>query len=180
MFEFINAWDKSIFSPGKRNSAQRSLLTTHIRCILDAKVNRYNKTLICEDDVNFRDDLHNLFVDFLKVLPDDWDYLQFGNQFWATHWLTREKIKDNLYRFFWGTGSHCIGINSKVYNDTLKELETFYEHTDFIYYRLFKNHKCYCPELFLADAISDTSHMDHHEDKQIFKSMVSGYKDTMS
>ena len=121
---------------------------------MDAQLNKLDRILICEDDVLFVEDVNKKFQDFLVGLPSDWEYLQLGNQFWATHWLRREPISPNLYRFKWGTGSHCIGVNAKVFDITIQSLETMKQPLDFLYYGLFQTRICYCPEIFLADALS--------------------------
>ena len=75
-------------------------------------------------------------------------------------WLVREKIKDNLYQFKWGTGSYCIGINSKVYDVCISNFSRFDNPSDFSYYKLYKDLKAFCPEKFLADSMSKVYYND--------------------
>jgi len=175
-FQFVESWDKSIFSESDVCAAQKSLISSHIRCILDAKIHRFNNILICEDDAYFVDNFESELTKFVGVLPEDWDFIQLGNQIWATHWLRRVQLKENLYRFFWGTGSHGICIKQSVYDDVIEIFQTYKSNTDIMYYELFENKKCYCPENFLIDALSENSHLNYIDHKQIFKSTMNHKK----
>lgn len=175
-FEFVESWDKYIFSDGDVCAAQKSLISSHIRCILDAKIHKLNNILICEDDAYFVENFESEFNKFINILPEDWDYIQLGNQIWAAHWLRRTKIKENLYRFFWGTGSHGVGIKQSVFDETIKMLQTYKSNSDIMYYELFKNKNCYCSENFLIDALSENSHLNYIDKKQIFKSTMNHKK----
>lgn len=171
-FEFFNSVDKNLLISNTITNSELSLLLSHLNCILNAKLNGYKKILICEDDVNFIPNLENEFIKFVKKLPLDWDFLQFGNQFWAEKWLRRKYISDNLYKFEWGTGSHCIGINSSVYDSTIEKLNLMDAPVDFLYYYLFESYKCYCPENFLADALSKSEHLNNFDKKYVFDSTI--------
>jgi GR25 family glycosyltransferase involved in LPS biosynthesis len=173
-FQFVKSWKKAIFADSTRSSASnRSLTSGCIKCVWDAKINRFGRILICEDDVCLIEDYEHKFNNFINILPDDWDFMQLGNQFWATHWLVRNKIKDNLYKFLWGTGAHCIGIKNSAYDPLLESLEKFALPLDFLYYELYKTKNCYCPESFIADALSNQAHLNYHSEKYKFKSTIS-------
>jgi GR25 family glycosyltransferase involved in LPS biosynthesis len=150
----------------------KSLAIGHIKCIEEANIAGYKTILICEDDIKFTSNVIFEFNSFISKIPDDWQFLQLGNQYWATHWLTRYKISDNLYRFFWGTGSHCIGIRNTIYKKTIDYLSKFNEPIDKSYYELFKEYKAYCPERFLANALSRTDYFDYNSDEYNFKSSI--------
>jgi GR25 family glycosyltransferase involved in LPS biosynthesis len=141
-------------------------------CIRHAKLHSYKKILICEDDVLFIDSVKTEFDKFIKNVPCDWSFLQLGNQFWATHWLERNKIIDNLYEFKWGTGSHCIGINNLIFNEAIQTLETYENPVDLLYYSLFKIYPAYCPDNFFADALSKNDHLNYNNSKEIFPSTI--------
>jgi GR25 family glycosyltransferase involved in LPS biosynthesis len=153
-FEFRSAVHKKHLLDSNISPSEKSLTSAHLQCIIDSKLNGLEQILICEDDVFFVNHLHELFDAFLTTVPSDWDFLQLGNQFWATHWLRRKKIRENLYRFHWGTGTHCIGVRSNVFEDCIRAFQTMSYPVDFLYYNLFQKYNCYCPEQFLADALS--------------------------
>jgi hypothetical protein len=171
-FEFKYSLCSDTFTNGPISPTAKSLIYGHLKCIEDAVVNDLDRILICEDDVNFVADVSLKFYDFLKSVPSDWGYLQLGNQFWATKYLTRHQIKPNLYQFVWGTGSHCIALNKKVFNETHHELSRYDTPTDFVYYNLFKKYPTYCPENFLADALSTNDHLNHFDNKFKFPSEI--------
>jgi len=174
-FEFRHCIDHSFFNDNLKISAQNiSLIQSHRQCILESKLNNYNKILICEDDVSFITSVNDSFETFIKTLPNDWYFLQLGNQFGETinKFLSRQKIKENLYRFFWGTGSHCIGINNIAYDMCTENLFSTEEPIDFLYYKLFEKYNCYCPKDFLADGLSENPYRIQDNSKILFKSTL--------
>lgn len=175
-FEFFNSIDKNLLIHNKLTTSELSLLLSHLNCVLNAKLNSYKKILICEDDINFNVNLENEFINFVEKLPLKWDFLQLGNQFWAEKWLKRKYISENLYKFEWGTGSHCIAINSSVYDSVIEKLSLMNAPVDFLYYYLFESHICYCPENFLADALSKSIHLKNFDKKYIFDSTITHNK----
>lgn len=171
-FSFFIAPEQYLFVDNILSRSEQSLLYAHKECIVNAKINGYKNILICEDDVLFKNKPRKNFKEFIQVLPNDWDAIQLGNQLWASKWLHREKIKDNLYRFYHGTGSHCIGINQKAYNNMISSLESNNNPADFAYYEMYKELKCYSPENFIADAISKQDHLNHVQENYIFDSTI--------
>lgn len=172
-FEFFISVDKNVLTNnGKISSTEKSLALSHLNCVINAKLNGYKSILICEDDVVFDESLNANFEKFLNVLPHDWNFIQLGNQFWTTHWLQRKFISENLYEFKWGTGSHCVGINSNIYDYVINDFKNLNDPSDIMYYNLFSKYKCYCPELFLADALSKSDQLNYPDKKYIFKSTI--------
>ena len=171
-FEFKPSVLPDMLSEAKITDTEKSLVLGHANCIIDAKLNGYKSILICEDDVNFVENVQLDFQNFINVLPDNWNFIQLGNQFWSEKWLKRKYISENLYEFKWGTGSHCTGINSNMFSTVIDEFQLFYDPVDFMYYKLFEKYKCYCPESFLADALSKNDHLNHYDIKHIFNSTI--------
>lgn len=177
-FEFKSAIDKSLLTSDIINPAQKSLILAHKHCILDSKLNNYNRILICEDDICFIENLHQHFNNFINILPSDWNFMQLGNQSIATSWLRRKYISENLYKFEWGTGSHCIGINSNVFDNIIETFKKMNDPVDFMYYDLFSKNNCYCPKNFLADALSKADvlsknlNLKNDNTKPIFQSTI--------
>ena len=171
-FEFKPSVLPDMLSEAKITKTEKSLVLGHANCIIDAKLNGYKSILICEDDVNFVENVQLDFQNFINVLPDNWNFIQLGNQFWAEKWLKRKYISENLYDFKWGTGSHCTGINSNMFSTVIDEFQLFDDPIDFMYYKLFEKYKCYCPESFLADALSKNDHLNHYDIKHIFNSTI--------
>lgn len=171
-YEFHSAVKNSMFSPVGISSSEFSLALAHLHCIIDAKLNGYEQILICEDDVELCSDFSNKFSEFVSVIKPDWHFLQLGNQYWATQWLVREIVAPNLYRFKWGTGAHCIAIKNTAYDDSINVLGRLDKPVDILYYELFSNHNCYCPEQFLADALSKNDHLQHTDSKYLFDSTI--------
>lgn len=175
-FEFYISTDKKLFTNDSLSNSEKSLINSHLNCVKTSYIRGYKNVLICEDDLNFIDTVNESFQSFINIVPNDWSYLQLGNQFWAKHWLRRRFVQENLYKFEWGTGSHCVSINSSIFKETIKRMEFFDTAVDRIYYDLFVKHGCYCPDQFLADALSRNDHLGYHNSKFIFDSTINHKK----
>jgi len=174
-FEFRPSIDYKFFKTDTKISAQNiSLIQSHRQCILEAKLNYYKKILICEDDIEFVEFINESFSEFIKILPNDWHFMQLGNQSGKIieKFLSRKQIESNLYKFLWGTGSHCIGINSNIYDVCINNLFSENEPIDFLYYKLFEKYNCYCPKDFLADGLSENPYRIQDNSKILFKSTL--------
>ena len=172
-FEFVISLDKSCFQDTPTlSSSERSAVYGHSYCLRQARLSGYERILICEDDVAFVEDLDARLEQFIGVIPDDWHYLQLGNQFWASDWIKRDKLADNLYRFRWGTGCHCVAVRNSIFDLSIARFNLFDHAADLIYYNLFYKLNCYCPEEFLADALSSNAHLSYSDNKHIFESRI--------
>lgn len=171
-FEFYVSVDKNQIIGNKISNSEKSLAISHLNCVINAKLNNYKNILICEDDVNFVENVDEKFNNFINDVPDDWNFLQLGNQFWANHWLKRQYIKNNLYKFLWGTGSHCIAINQNSYEIAINSFQKYNTPIDFMYYDLFSKLNCYCPENFIADSLSKNDHLGRNDERCIFDSLI--------
>lgn len=171
-FEFFVSINNKLLIETDISNTEKSLSVSHLNCVINAKLNKYNSILICEDDVNFIENIEYEFINFIEKLPSDWNFLQIGNQFWADKWLRREYINKNLYKFKWGTGSHCIGINSNSYDILIDRFKILDMPVDFMYYDLYSKMNCYSPEHFLADALSKNNHLEYYSKKHIFNSTI--------
>ena len=171
-FQFYVSIDNTVLINSVISSTEMSLSLSHLHCVIDAKLNGYKSILICEDDIQFVSNVEEKFVQFIKGLPTNWNFLQIGNQFWADKWLRRKHVSENLYKFEWGTGSHCIGINFDSYDILIDRFKKLDKPVDFMYYDLFSTVNCYCPEKFLADALSKNNHLDYYDEKHMFDSTI--------
>jgi len=136
-FDFFVSVDPKLLSADVISSTEKSLSMSHLNCVINAKLNGYKSIMICEDDINFVNDIEENFNNFIKNIPLDWNFLQIGNQIWAEKWLRRKYIAENLYKFEWGTGSHCIGINSNSYDVLINNFKKLDAPVDFMYYKLY-------------------------------------------
>lgn len=172
-FEFRSSINKALFTQMTCvTDSELSLLLGHLHCIIDARLNKFNQILICEDDVEFCPDFTKKVAEFVTKVPTDWEFLQLGNHYLSTHWLRRDIVDQNVYRFKWGTGSHCIAIRNIAYDATIEALNRITCAADIAYYSLFDHHKCYCPSQFFADAISKNDHLGHFDKKYRFETTI--------
>ena len=170
-FEFMSAIDKQYLLPKEGISGSEvSLKLTYTQCIQTAKLNNYEKILICEDDVAFPKDYNKNFDSFLKLLPTDWDFLHLGSQPCAlSNWVIRNKISENLYKFVWGMGAHCVGIKNTSYDAVINNLLNTKDPLDTALFVMYEKFNAYCPEEWI-DALSEVTHLRHLLDtKDILK-----------
>ena len=96
------------------------------RALLEyAKNNKFNNILILEDDVQFHENLKELFDLYIKELPEDWDILFFGanhseNNIWMREPLI--KISDHVCKIIKSYANHCYVVNETAYDLLINSL----------------------------------------------------------
>lgn len=101
------------------------------RLIIDkSNKNNFESILILEDDVEFHENLNDLFFDMINQVPDDWDILFLGSNYSLNnHWQKEpvEKITDNVYKLVFGYAIHAYALRKKCYD---KVIECFLPEND--------------------------------------------------
>ena len=77
-FQFYVSIDNTLLINSVISSTEMSLSLSHLHCVIDAKLNGYKSILICEDDIQFVSNVEEKFVQFIKGLPTNWNFLQIG------------------------------------------------------------------------------------------------------
>ena len=88
--------------------------------IKKAKENNLKNVLIFEDDVEFIDNLEELFSEKIKNVPEDWDLIFFG----GNHVGSLVKINKDVYKMTWSYALQMYAINSKFFDQLIIFLET--------------------------------------------------------
>lgn len=88
------------------NAGAAGLLKSTEKVLKHAIANRYNKILICEDDVEFHPDINNK-MSSLRDIPRNWQMFLFG----AHHLKAPEPITENLAKVGYAFCLHCYAVN---------------------------------------------------------------------
>lgn len=119
-----------------RNAAALGLTTLNL--VKDAREKRYKNIFIMEDDINFTP--HN-FNDTLNKaienLPDNWDFFHLN----VTNKHPSEWVAPGLVRLGGAWCCQAYGINHKVYDRYISELEKFILPIDELTLKIHKSRK---------------------------------------
>ena len=93
---------------------------SHLNVVKKAKELGLKNVLILEDDVVFHDDLNNLFSEFIKQLPNNWEAFLFG----GNHVGGRIQILPNVSKINISYALHAYGVNEKSYDYIINYIES--------------------------------------------------------
>lgn len=130
---------------------------SHLSVINIAKNRGYDKVLILEDDVEFRQDAQKLFdmaVAQLEGLPP-WDMLYFtGN-----HGRRYDKVSNNIIRIHGSHSTVGYAVHSHIFKTIVENGPKYYKHIDVFYKdKIHPFYNCYCIQphiLWNMDGYSD-------------------------
>lgn len=131
-------------------------LKSHIKCLEDAIIKKYNNVLILEDDIIPKKifNINNINI------PNEWDILYLGcSQYnYASQQL---KKYDNYYIAQKSRGTFAYIIKNHMFEILLNKFKTYEKNVDMILEEIQENYKCYVihENLMIADlSDSDISH----------------------
>lgn len=123
---------------GKMSHGEIGCLLSHLNILKHCKDNNISNVLIFEDDVEFDDNLNQLFFQYVEELPE-WDLLYFG----ATHalcypYMDRPPIKvtDHVYKVYNAHATHAYAVNSSCYDILIDFVSKMEGPLDVIYTKL--------------------------------------------
>lgn len=98
---------------------------SHRAVIQHAKDNNLGDVLILEDDIQFHDEMSQLFFEYIKELPSDWDILFFGanhsqNNIWMTDPLIQ--VTEHVYKIVRSYANHCYVVKNTAYDKLIEAL----------------------------------------------------------
>ena len=121
-----------INNPTDLMSGEWGLLQTHIELIKDAKNKGYKNILILEDDVEFMDDIGNIFNNIKGQIPNDWVMLYLG----GNHVGGSIQISENIFRVIHTFTTHAFSINSELFDLIINGLPKYKKPVDVFYAEL--------------------------------------------
>lgn len=92
---------------------------SHLNVIKKANELGLKNVLVLEDDVVFKDDLNNLFSEFVKQLPNNCDAFLFG----GNHVGGTIKITDNVSKTYRSYALHAYGVNQSGFEFIINYME---------------------------------------------------------
>ena len=84
---------------------------SHTKVIEKARELNLKNVLILEDDVNFLDDLENLFTKFINNIPNDWDGILFG----GNHVGGYKHLNEHVVKVNRSYALHAYGLKSESF-----------------------------------------------------------------
>ena len=104
-------------------------IKSHLNIIKLAKELNLKNVLIFEDDVEFIDDLNNIFQEYYKQIPTDWGLLYFG----VNHNnLPLLKFTENLSFVKHTYTTHAYAVNNRLYDMIIETLSNFENECDIL------------------------------------------------
>jgi glycosyl transferase family 25 len=92
---------------------------SHLNVVKKSKESNLKNVLILEDDVIFHEDLNNLFTEFVKQLPNNWEGFLFG----GNHIGGKLQVSPNIGKINRSYALHAYGLNEKSYDYIINYLE---------------------------------------------------------
>lgn len=120
-------------------------LMSHLNILLECQKNNIENVLITEDDVEFCDNLNEVFFKYEKELPR-WDMLYLG----ANHALCNPyennppiKITEHVYRILHAYSTHAYAVNKSCYQYLIDHISQMTHPLDVMYSRVQKKLNVY-------------------------------------
>jgi len=114
-------------------------LLSHLEIIKLAKANNHNNILVLEDDVEFVENLNEVFPSLYTQVPEDWQMLYFG----GNHQGPVQMISENVGRISRTFTTSCYVIKNGMYDTVIEILPHCYKQVDVYYAELHRFFNCY-------------------------------------
>lgn len=92
---------------------------SHLNVIKKAKELNLKNVLILEDDVDFHENLTDLFNDYVKQLPQNWECFLFG----GNHVGGRNQVTNNICKIYRSYALHAYALNEKSFDHIINYME---------------------------------------------------------
>ena len=79
-----------------------------------------NNFLLLEDDIQFEDNINNVFEEYVKEVPEDWDMLYLGGQHF--HGMNLQQVSENVYKCEYTLAAHSVAFRSTVFDRFIDKL----------------------------------------------------------
>jgi GR25 family glycosyltransferase involved in LPS biosynthesis len=137
---------KDLKSLSGLNSGQVGAIYSHMGVIQKAKESNLDNVLILEDDVEFHDNVNQMFFDYIENVPSDWDIIFFGgnhseNNIWMTEPLI--PVTEHVYKIIRSYANHCYAVKNTVYDKLIEALSGKDKPNDVLISDIQKELNCY-------------------------------------
>jgi GR25 family glycosyltransferase involved in LPS biosynthesis len=79
-----------------------------------------NNFFLLEDDIQFEDNINNIFDEYVKEVPEDWDMLYLGGQHY--HGMNLQQISEHVYKCEYTLAAHSVAFKSTVFDRFINNL----------------------------------------------------------
>lgn len=119
-------------NPTKLLPGEYGILSTHIELIKDAKSKGYKNILILEDDVEFIDNINEIFNSIKGQIPNDWIMLYLS----GNHVGGLIQITENVFQIIHSFAIHSFAIKSELFDLIINGLPKYKKAVDVFYAEL--------------------------------------------
>jgi GR25 family glycosyltransferase involved in LPS biosynthesis len=130
---------------------------SHYSILCHAEENKYNRTLILEDDAIFCENFTKIVTDFLDRVPD-YDGLWLGGH----HTINSIPVSENIVKCNHTIRMHCYAVTQKYTSFLIKEIKKYClsAPVDVITANTHKEKLCFSPNPFLIGQAAGRSTTD--------------------
>jgi hypothetical protein len=129
---------------------------SHLQILEKCYQEKLDSYLVLEDDAIFRPDFEELFLQFMRELPADWEQIYLGGQLLHEQQHPPQKISAHVYIPYNVNRTHALAVSRRGYEKVYKHLNATpfanSEHIDHHWGRLHESGKLklYCPGKWLV------------------------------
>jgi hypothetical protein len=76
--------------------------------------------LLLEDDIQFAENVNELFSEYISEVPFDWDMLYLGGQHF--HGMNLQQVSEHVYRCEYTLAAHSVAFNHTVFDRFIDKL----------------------------------------------------------
>lgn len=106
-------------------------MRSHFEIIKKAKELNLKNVFIFEDDVQLVDGFNEKYAEYVKEVPENWDFIYFG----GNHLGGLQKKSEHVYKMIHTYTTHAIGIKNTMFDLILNNLPNEQHQVD-VYYAL--------------------------------------------
>ena len=100
-------------------------VSSHLECIRLAKERKWKSVLIFEDDVEFKDNVNELFTEWWEEVPVNWDMVYLGGNHTGANFKNSKrpkinKVTNHVYRTRHTLTTHAYVIRETIYDQMIR------------------------------------------------------------
>ena len=138
IYEAIDGSTLNVNTKIKKGNYALCLTTKNI--LKEAKEKKFEKILILEDDVIFKDKFNENFNNTIEHLPDDWDLFYMG----ANHMKPKIEYNDKIDKLTYSYAAHFLGVKNTIYDVIIENIDRGEIENDVLYANLQSYYNAYC------------------------------------
>lgn len=116
---------------------------SHAKLIKLCKEKGYKKVLILEDDVVFKENFEELFKEYIKEVPEDWNMFYLGGNHNVHVGNKLEMVTKHVGKCNQTFSTHAYAINESLFDEAISVLSKGEKQVDIYYSEIQKRKKIY-------------------------------------